>query len=119
MALAEATAVAISYAYASCEVDGGFACAASYTQIEETAYAVAYSYASLWAGSYRCKNQCSVSVDAVAKAVGSILVKAATDAYAGVCTGAPLPLATFGTNLPLSFVSFAMESSTACGDCLS
>jgi hypothetical protein len=86
-ALAEATAVAISYAYASCKVNGGYACAVAGTEIKETAYAVARSYASLWAGAIRCKDKCNVGVDAVVEAVGSILVKAASDAFAGGCSG--------------------------------
>jgi hypothetical protein len=101
-ALAEATAVAISLAYASCEVNGGFACAFAATSIEESARAVAKAYATLWAGAYTCKNTCSVSVDAVAQAVGSILVKAATDASAGVCTGASVPNYVAHMRLPLS-----------------
>lgn len=88
-ALAEATAVAVSFAYAECEVDGGYACSVASTEIEQTAYAVAHSYASLWAGALTCKDTCSVNVDAVAEAVGDILVKAATDAFSAVCTGAP------------------------------
>ena len=90
-ALAEATAIAVSYAYASCEVDGGWSCAYAGTEIEQTARATATAYANLWAGAYTCKDTCSVGVDAVAKAVGDILVKAATDAFAAGCSGAPLP----------------------------
>jgi hypothetical protein len=86
-ALAKATAVAISYAYASCKVNGGYACAVAGTEIKETAYAVARSYASLWAGAIRCKDKCNVNVDAMVEAVGSILVKAATDAFAAGCSG--------------------------------
>jgi hypothetical protein len=86
-ALAEATAVAISYAYASCKVNDGYACAVASTEIQETAYAVARSFASIWGAAIRCKGTCNVDVDAVVRAVGTILVKAATDALAAGCTG--------------------------------
>ena len=88
-ALAKATAVAVSYAYASCEVDGGWSCAYAGTEIKQTARATAVAYATLWAGAYSCEDTCNVDVDAVAVAVGDILVKAATDAFAAGCSGAP------------------------------
>lgn len=91
-ALANATAQACSLAYASCEVDGGYACAFAGTEIKQAARAVARAFAELWAGAYTCPSDvsCGVSVDAVTEAVGTILVKAASEAFAAVCTGAPI-----------------------------
>lgn len=89
-ALAEATAVAVSFAFAECKVDDGFACAIASSEVEKIAKAVADAYASLWAGAFaseKCLDNltCEVSIDSVAKAVGTVLVKASTDAFAAVC----------------------------------
>jgi hypothetical protein len=90
-ALAKAAAVAISYAWANCKVDeGGYACASAGSEISVWVGAVAESWASLWAGAYTCTGTCEVNVDAVVSAVGHILVDAATEAYAALCTSAPL-----------------------------
>ena len=91
-ALAEATAIAFSYAFVDCKVDGGWTCAFASSDIEQTARATATAYAELWAGAYTCKDTCSVEVDAVVEAVGDILVKAATEASADVCLGATLAI---------------------------
>lgn len=86
-ALAKATAVALSYAYSSCEVDDGWACSSAGTEIKQTATAVAQAYADLWAGAYTCEDTCTVEADAVVEAVGSVLVTAASDAMAEGCSG--------------------------------
>jgi hypothetical protein len=91
-ALAKAAATAISFAYAQCKLENGWACAVAGTEISETARAVAVAYASLWAGADNgaicgADSTCSVSVDAVAVAVGDVLVTACSEAYASVCAG--------------------------------
>lgn len=88
-ALAQATAIACSYSFASCKVDDGFACAFADTEIKQAAWAVATAYADMWAGAYSCpgKESCEVTADAVAEAIGSILVTAATEASVNVCLG--------------------------------
>jgi hypothetical protein len=96
-ALAKAAAQALSFAYAQCKIENGWACAVAGTEIEETARAVAQAYATLWAGADNgaicgADSSCSVSVDAIASAVGDVLVTACTDAYASVCSGMRAPL---------------------------
>lgn len=86
-AVAKATAKALSAAWAGCDVTSdGFACADASTWIEETAYSVAVAYAELWAISLNCEGTCYVSVDTAVASLSTILVKAATDAYAHVCS---------------------------------
>jgi hypothetical protein len=98
-AVAKAAATAISFAYAKCKLENGWACAIAGTEISETARAVAVAYASLWAGADSgglcgAGSTCSVNVDALAVAVGDILVTACTDAYASVCAGVHPPRST-------------------------
>jgi hypothetical protein len=89
-ALAEATAEAISLAYAHCEVDtGGYVCASASSSISVWVDAVARAWAEAWAVAIQCKNRCSLNVEDAVDAVGTILVKAATDAYTYLCTGVP------------------------------
>ena len=85
-AIAKALAIAISFAYAECEVDGGYACAYAATEVEEVAEAVAFAYAESLVGAWTCEG-CDATVQVVAEALGSVLVKAATDAFAAVCGG--------------------------------
>lgn len=88
-AVAKATAVALSHAWAGCDVsDQGYACADAGTWIQETAYSVAQAYAELWAISLNCEGTCYVSVDTAVASLSEILVQAATDAYASACSGA-------------------------------
>lgn len=88
--LAEATAEAVSFAYAECAitegVDDGYACTSADTNIAVWVEAVARAYATLWAGAYSCTETCQVEIEAVAEAVGSVLVDAATSAYASLCS---------------------------------
>lgn len=84
-ALAHAMAVAVSYVHVSCEsAEGGYACADVGTHIQTSAKAVAEAYANAWAGAVAC-DECKVNVDAAVSSIETILVEAATSAYASVC----------------------------------
>ena len=51
------------------------------------------AFASAWADALTCKGKCKVDANAAAASIGSVLVKAATSAYGGVCVSAPPHLA--------------------------
>lgn len=121
-AVAKATAKALSAAWAGCDVTSdGFACADASTWIEETAYSVAVAYAELWAISLNCEGTCYVSVDTAVASLSTILVKAATDAYAHVCSGTLNPtflhfsVYLFASTLLSCFFAVGILSSI-CGD---
>jgi hypothetical protein len=89
--LAKATAQAVSYAYVDCQVsDGGYVCASADTSISVWVQAVARAWAGLWAAGIQCDDKCFVEIEAVVDSVGTILVDAATEAYAFLCGGTSL-----------------------------
>jgi hypothetical protein len=65
-------------------------CASADTSISVWAQAVARAWAGLWAAGIQCDDKCFVEIEAVVDSVGTILVDAATEAYAFLCGGMSL-----------------------------
>jgi hypothetical protein len=85
-ALAKASAVAISYAFADCTADeGGWLCGIAGTEISVWVEAVVRAWAGVWAGAYTCTDSCFVEIEVVVDAVTHILADAASSAYTSVC----------------------------------
>jgi hypothetical protein len=67
----------------------GYVCAAASADITTIAKATAKAFAQAYAEAISC--DCHVDVEATAKAIGSVFVKAAASAYKKVCSCAHFP----------------------------